>query len=125
MSRTLFVGRFQPPHLGHKAMFDAVLPSKPLILIRPCPRSAKNPYTQTQVTMMLLAMCPDAIVDVLPTDIESIAYGRDVGYDVKKVEVDSPISATEIRRRIKVGEALDGLVHPSVASILLRITPID
>ena len=51
MSANMFIGRFQPPHKGHQAIFNTYLDKgEPiLIAIRNVPTDEKNPLTALQV----------------------------------------------------------------------------
>lgn len=98
----LFIGRWQPPHAGHEWLIrqklDAGVPC--LIAVRPT-----DEYLQTtEVVARLEAMFTgeDVTVFVLPRDIESVNYGRGVGYEVIEhippADVAS-VSASMIRQR--------------------------
>jgi adenylylsulfate kinase len=105
----IFVGRFQPYHQGHIGLIqqklDAGVP--PLILIRDIEPDEKNPFTTQETALMITkyhkAKGDDVKVMIIP-DIESVNFGRGVGYEVN--EFDPPknigwISATKIRDSIK------------------------
>ena len=102
----MFVGRWQPFHNGHKWLIDQKLDQKIpiLICVRDIPPDDKNPFTTEQTVQMLEAAYSDkdVVVMVIP-DIESVNYGRGVGYGI--IEHTPPkdigfISATDIRSRI-------------------------
>ena len=106
MKRAMFVGRWQPFHNGHKWLIDQKLDQKIpiLICVRDIPPDDKNPFTTEQTVQMLEAAYSDkdVVVMVIP-DIESVNYGRGVGYGI--IEHTPPkdigfISATDIRSRI-------------------------
>jgi len=105
----LFIGRWQPLHLGHQELFKQVLDKgdKVLIAIRDMPTDEKNPYTASEVMSHICKHYENNIllgnvrVMILP-DICSINFGRGVGYDI--VEHIPPsdiaeISATKIREQ--------------------------
>ena len=107
----LFVGRWQPLHDGHKALFQQVLNQghKVCIAIRDVEPDEKNPYTANQVLHNISNFYQNNIllgqvkVIIIP-DISSIEFGRGVGYDV--IERIPPseigeISATKIRESLK------------------------
>tara|TARA_B100000123_G_scaffold223966_1_gene172581 strand:- start:31 stop:414 length:384 start_codon:yes stop_codon:yes gene_type:complete len=118
----MFIGRWQPLHNGHKWLIsqklDAGIPV--LICVRDIPPDAKNPFTTEQTVEMLEAayIDQDVVVISIP-DIESVNYGRGVGYGV--IEHVPPadigfISATEIRRKISEDDSswkkyVDGKIH--------------
>lgn len=108
---SMFVGRWQPWHHGHRALIDQQLNQGKNILL--CVRDVevddKNPFSTEWVVENLNNELRDLIdegrliVQVIP-DIESINIGRGVGYDV--IEHLPPddiknISATKIREQMK------------------------
>ena len=105
--RALFVGRWQPFHNGHKWLIDNKLKQgvPVIIAVRDIPRDDANPFTTTQTMEMIRRVYVGEKVEVfaLP-DIESINYGRGVGYEVNcfsppnDIEV---ISASFIRDCLK------------------------
>jgi cytidyltransferase-like protein len=107
----MFVGRWQPLHLGHKNLFQQALNEDKnlLICIREGEVNEKNPFTAYQVKEMIeleydkLVKFGVVKVMVIP-DICSIEFGRGVGYDI--IERIPPqeihdISATKIREQMK------------------------
>jgi len=106
-----FVGRFQPLHDGHKALFQQVLDDggNVLIMIRDVEPDEKNPYTATEVFSNIHDFYSDLVqagrVKIMKIpDICSVEFGRGVGYDI--VEWIPPaeigeISATKIRESLK------------------------
>lgn len=108
--RALFIGRWQPLHNGHKWLIDQRL-SKDipvLICVRDIPPDSKNPFTTDQTIEMLRAAYKDCDVSVMAIpDIESVNYGRGVGYEIIE-HVPPPdvgfVSATSIRKLIKDGD---------------------
>lgn len=129
MKYHLFIGRFQSPHLGHRWLINQKLQyGKPcLIMIRDVPTDDKNPFTAQEVFEMLTLEFRKEIDDrlvrimVIP-DIESVNYGRGVGYSIeehKPPEDIKVISATEIRNSIRSGDdRWKSLVMPSVINYL-------
>ena len=119
----IFVGRFQPYHQGHIALIrqklDEGVPA--LILIRDIEPDEKNPFTTQETALMITkyhkAKGDDVKVMIIP-DIESVNFGRGVGYEVN--EFDPPknigwISATNIRESIeKDNEDWKHLVDESI-----------
>lgn len=105
--RSLFIGRWQPFHEGHKALIDTAIErgKNVLIAIRETPTSESNPYTYAEREAMIRATYPDEQrVKIIPIDdIDEVLYGRDVGYSVRRVELPDAIekiSATEIRKSL-------------------------
>ena len=108
----MFIGRWQPWHDGHRWLIDQQLNQgkKVLLCIRDVPKDEKNPWTAHEIMSMLSEELHDLIIEskirlmIIP-DIESINFGRGVGYDV--IEHVPPqevhdISATKIREKLKL-----------------------
>lgn len=98
---SLFIGRWQPLHDGHKKLFDEIRKEGKQILIgiRNTGIDAINPYSVRERIEMIKKEIPDAEFIVLP-DIGEVCYGRGVGYDIREIHLDKKveaISATEIR----------------------------
>jgi nicotinamide mononucleotide adenylyltransferase len=108
---SLFIGRWQPLHLGHKELFRQVIKEdgKVLVAIRDGEINEKNPFTPFQVMSTIFDEMQEEVetgklkVIIIP-DICSIEFGRGVGYDVVE-HVPPPeihdISATKIREELK------------------------
>ncbi len=105
---SLFIGRWQPFHDGHKALIDSVLAEgkKVCIAIRDTEIEAENPWTVEARRAYIRVFYPDedlVKVIVIP-DIEEICYGRGVGYGIREIrlgyDVES-ISGTKIRESLK------------------------
>jgi len=107
----LFVGRWQPLHLGHQTLFKQAMDEGKniLICIRDIKPDEKNPFTAEEVKNNIEAFYADLIsidkvrVMVIP-DICSVEFGRGVGYDI--IEHIPPqeigeISATKIREQMR------------------------
>ena len=103
----MFIGRWQPWHAGHRWLIDQQLNEgkKVCIAIRDMEPDEKNPYSAIQVMMNITNELIDLVeqgmirIMIIP-NIESINFGRGVGYDV--IEHIPPaeigeISATKIR----------------------------
>jgi len=109
---SMFVGRWQPWHPGHRWLIDQRLSlgKRVLLCIRDVEVDDKNPFTTDWVVSNLQKELSDLIesglvkLQVIP-DIESINFGRGVGYDiiehVPPSDV-SDISATKIREQMKI-----------------------
>lgn len=108
---SMFIGRWQPWHDGHRWLIDQRLNEgkNVLICIRDIEPDDKNPYTSQEVENRIIGALIDLIqegrvkVMIIP-DIESINFGRGVGYDIIEhippQEV-SDISATKIREQLR------------------------
>jgi len=107
---SLFIGRWQPLHDGHKEMFRQVINEggKVCIAIRDVGVDENNPYTINQTilniyTEMKREVEAGKLKVITVPDICSINFGRAVGYDI--VEHIPPkeiaeISATKIRQSL-------------------------
>ena len=108
---SMFIGRWQPWHSGHKWLIDQRLEEgkNVLICIRDIEPNEQNPFTAQEVYENILFKLYDLIIEgrvkvmVIP-DVESVNFGRGVGYDIIEhlppQEV-SDISATKIREQLK------------------------
>jgi cytidyltransferase-like protein len=113
----MFVGRWQPLHLAHQALFARAMNEgkNVLVCIRDGQVNEKNPFTAEQVKENIenfyakfnevnaQANLPIVKVMIIP-DICSIEFGRGVGYDI--IEHIPPteigdISATKIREQMR------------------------
>lgn len=109
---SVFFGRWQPWHAGHRWLIDQRLNEgkNVWVAIRDVKPDEKNPFTASEVLTNLNNELSDLIeegkiyLSIVP-DIESINYGRGVGYDI--IEHVPPkdihdISATKIREQMKL-----------------------
>tara|TARA_X000000368_G_scaffold202175_1_gene159589 strand:- start:68 stop:397 length:330 start_codon:yes stop_codon:yes gene_type:complete len=106
----MFIGRWQPWHDGHRWLIDQRLNQNKnvLICIREVSKDDSNPYDPLEVKENIERELNDLILSkrvkiIIIPDIESVNYGRGVGYDI--IEHVPPkrigkISATEIRKKI-------------------------
>ena len=114
MKRALFIGRWQPLHPGHKWLFNQKLDQDIpiLIAVRDTPVDDNNPFTTDDVVSNLekeyRKEVESGMVKIIPIpDIESINYGRGVGYEINEYVPPKDIgkiSATEIRKKMEVDE---------------------
>jgi len=103
---SLFIGRWQPFHEGHKALIDKVLSEgKPVAIgIRDTKVSEDNPYTVEERKKMIEDVYGDKVQCFVVPDIAEICFGRKVGYEVRRVRLDSQIeeiSGTKTRNSQK------------------------
>tara|TARA_Y100001936_G_C15856247_1_gene549973 strand:+ start:445 stop:786 length:342 start_codon:yes stop_codon:yes gene_type:complete len=110
MKYSMFIGRWQPWHDGHRWLIDQRLKENKnvLICVREVDKNDSNPYDPQDVKKNVELELAELIkskkvkVIIIP-DIESVNYGRGVGYDIiehtppKKI---GKISATEIRKKL-------------------------
>ena len=129
----IFVGRYQPYHFGHieliKQKLNKGIPA--LIMVRNIEPDERNPFTTEQTVTMIKkyhdAHDDDVKVIIIP-DIESVNFGRGVGYEINEYQPpkDSSamfISATKIRESIKSGDnswkkMVDESLHENIESYL-------
>jgi len=111
MKYSLFIGRWQPWHDGHRWLIDQQLNKgkNVWLAIRNVPTDKNNPFTPKQVLDNLTKELIDLIqegrimISIIP-DIDSVNYGRGVGYEiiehVPPTEINE-ISATKIREQLR------------------------
>ena len=129
----IFVGRYQPYHFGHieliKQKLNQGVPA--LIMVRNIKPDERNPFTTEQTVAMIkkyhAAQGDDVEVMIIP-DIESVNFGRGVGYEINEYQPPSDsgamfISATKIRESIKNSDEtwksmVDESLHKVIESFL-------
>lgn len=100
--RSMFIGRYQPPHAGHFALIETALNEgrRPVIAIRDTPLSADNPHSLAERRQIFWKQFGDKVDIVVVPDVTEVCHGRDVGWKVREIRI-SPelesISATAIR----------------------------
>ncbi len=110
MKYSMFIGRWQPWHDGHRWLIDQRLNEgkNVLICVREVSKDDKNPYDPVEVKKNVEKELKDLIdaqkvrVIIIP-DIESVNYGRGVGYNIIEHVPPSDIgeiSATKIREKL-------------------------
>ena len=110
MKYSMFIGRWQPWHKGHRWLIDQRLNEgkNVLICVREVSKDDKNPYNPLDVKENVEKELKELIdskrvkVIIIP-DIESVNYGRGVGYDIIEHVPPSDIgeiSATKIREKL-------------------------
>ena len=114
MKRALFIGRWQPLHPGHQWLFNQKLEHgiPILIAVRDTPVNDSNPFATEDVIANLEKEYSEEVesgmVKVISIpDIESVNYGRGVGYEINEFVPPSnigKISATKIREKLKKNE---------------------
>ena len=111
MKYSLFIGRWQPWHDGHQWLIDQRLKEgkNVCIAIRDVEPDENQPWTAQQIKDNLKIRFFNEITEgkiqvIIIPDIESVNYGRGVGYDI--IEHNPPtdikeISATKIREQMR------------------------
>jgi len=109
---SLFIGRWQPLHQGHKELFRQVIDEggRVCVAIREGEVNEKNPFSPFQVMSNIFDEMQTEVeanklkVIIIP-DICSVEFGRGVGYDIIE-HIPPPdihdISATKIREQMKL-----------------------
>ena len=107
----MFVGRWQPLHIGHQELFKQAMDEgkNVLICIRDIEPDEKNPFSVTEVKANIeqhydIEVSEGKVMVMVIPDISSIEFGRGVGYDI--IERVPPqqigdISATKIREQMR------------------------
>ena len=135
MKYSMFIGRWQPWHQGHRWLIDQRLNEgkNVLICIRDVEPNEKQPWTPHEVLMNLSNGLEELIQEgrikiIIIPDIESVNYGRGVGYEINEFQppTDSGamfISATKIRESIKNSDntwksMVDESLHTDIEAFL-------
>ncbi len=101
----LLLGRYQPWHEGHRALFDEAAKRNTQVMIgvrHTSGMTEKDPLHFEQVKNFIQKDILTANVIKVP-NITNIVYGRDVGYKIEQVDLGATIhaiSATEKRREM-------------------------
>ena len=108
---SLFIGRWQPWHPGHRWLIDQRLNEgkNVWVAIRDVEPNEKQPWSAEEIQKNIVQELQDLIIEgrvivsIVP-DIESINYGRGVGYEI--IEHIPPtdikeVSATKIRKQMR------------------------
>ena len=104
------LGRWQPWHEGHRALFERAIAKtgQVIIQLRDCQGwQGSNPFAIEQVKALIRRDLDPLFqgqyeIQVVP-NITNITYGRDVGYKIEQEEFDDKtksISATNIRKEL-------------------------
>lgn len=108
---SMFIGRWQPWHDGHRWLIDQRLNQgkNVLICIRNVEPNEQNPFSSKEVEINIKKQLQQLIDEerikiIIIPDIESVNFGRGVGYDIiEHIPPDEikKISATKIRNNLK------------------------
>jgi len=106
---TLMLGRYQPFHDGHLALFKAALDRAEQVLIAVRDTGGtdeKNPFNfefvKARIEEKLIGYEGRYQIMLVP-NITNMVYGRDVGYKIEKVDLGEEIesiSATKVRKEM-------------------------
>lgn len=107
------LGRWQPWHVGHRALFERAIAKtgQVAIMIRDCQGwNGSNPFAAEQVKEFIRRdldpLYQGQYEIILVPNIVNITYGRDVGYKIEQEVFDDAthsISATKIRKEMGLG----------------------
>ena len=132
---SMFIGRWQPWHKGHRWLIDQRLKEEKnvWVAIRDVKPNENQPWTSNEVlqnvTKELLPLIEEGrvMISIIP-DIESVNFGRGVGYEINEYQPPKDsgamfISATKIRESIKSGDnswktMVDTSLHKDIESYL-------
>jgi nicotinamide mononucleotide adenylyltransferase len=103
------LGRWQPFHDGHLALFKNILEKtgQVIIMVRDMPQTENNPFIFEDIKKRIEEKLKDYTgkFDVIKVpNITNICYGRDVGYKIEEIVLPKEIqeiSATKIREQLK------------------------
>ena len=103
------LGRWQPFHDGHLALFKEILKrtGQVQIMVRTMPKSDNNPFEFEDIKKRIEKKLQDYVgkFEVIKVaNITNICYGRDVGYKIEEIVLPKQIqeiSATKIRQEMK------------------------
>jgi len=112
MEYSIFIGRYQPLHDGHKKLIQTVIDEgkNVLVFLRDTGINEQNPFGYEERVEMFNKAFPQEIlsgrvrVEMFPgVDIAEICYGRKVGWGMRQISLDKEteaISATKIREKL-------------------------
>ena len=108
---SMYIGRWQPWHGGHRWLIDQRLNEgkKVCIAVRDVEPSEDQHWTADEIIQnvkeqLYFEVTEDKVIIIKIPDIESVNYGRGVGYDiiehVPPTEIEQ-VSATKIREQMR------------------------
>jgi nicotinamide mononucleotide adenylyltransferase len=104
------LGRWQPFHDGHYALFEKIIikTGQVCIQVRDVQGVEDNPFdfetVKYEITQRLEPNFKNRFKVILVPNISNICYGRDVGYKIEEIvlsEEMQKISATKIRKEMR------------------------
>ena len=111
MKFSLFIGRWQPWHEGHQWLIDQRLNEgkNVCIAIRDVETNENQPWSAKEIQNNLKTRFLNEIIEgrikvIIIPDIESVNYGRGVGYEIIEhipPEDIKKVSATKIREQMR------------------------
>ncbi len=109
MRASLFIGRYQPLHEGHKKLIQVALDEgKPVVVgLMDTAIDTSNPYSIDERRAMFAEAFGDNVKCIVIPPIDEVCFGRNVGYWPRRIYLDADteeISATKIRDDIAAGD---------------------
>jgi cytidyltransferase-like protein len=106
----MMLGRWQPWHAGHQALFEETLKKtgQVIIMVRDLPKDKNNPFDYKEVKKRIeiaLVKYRGKFKIIKVPNITNICYGRGVGYKIEEIVLPKEIqeiSATKIREKLNV-----------------------
>jgi len=106
---SIFIGRFQPFHKGHKALFLKTLKNSgqvAILIMDSHNVGIKNPLKFNEVKKIInqrLKKYKEKYIIIKIPAVQEVIYGRKVGFKIKKLinKKTEHISSTQIRRNAK------------------------
>lgn len=108
---SIYIGRFQPFHEGHKALFKKIFKLRKQVMILVMDSQGinrKNPfsygYVKKKIENSLKEYKGYFKIKKIPV-VGEVVYGRKVGYKIKKIKLNKEIekiSATKIRKSLNI-----------------------
>ena len=106
------LGRWQPFHDGHFALFKEILKKtgQVVIMVRSMPQTENNPFQFNEIKKRIedkLKNYEGRFEVIKVPNITNICYGRDVGYKIEEIILSKEIqeiSATKIRQSLNVSK---------------------
>ncbi len=100
---SMFIGRYQPMHSGHKKLIQSVLKEgkNVVVALRETGINESNPYSIQERREMFEKAFGNKVKVIAIPDVLEVCHGRKVGWKVREIRLDKAteaISATEIRR---------------------------
>ena len=123
---SLFIGRYQTFHKGHKTLMQTVLDEGKdiIIALRDTKKDNRNPFSIEERVSMIKKEFPEAVVYpeigkitiVSIPDMSEVVFGRGVGWSIRKIKLDKEIesiSATKLRKE-KLNDSKETSLLPKV-----------
>lgn len=107
---SLVIGRFQPLHDGHISLINKLIDEEKQVCVALMDTEidSHNPYTIEQRKKMFQDAYGDKVQVITIPPIAEVCYGRNVGYDVRRVRHErEDVSASKLRAEDPIGSFED------------------